>query len=381
MTEKLYDIDPYMTEFFATVLSCEAAGERFCVVLDRTAFFPCEGGQGADHGALGDAAVLDVLLRGDTLVHITDSPLAVSSVVEGQIDVARRRRMMQTHTAEHILSGVCHTLYGTTNVGFHLGDHEVTLDLDLPLTEAEVAAAEEAANRAIWENRPVRVLYPTPEELAGLDYRSKLALTEGVRLVLIEGVDLCACCAPHVASTGECGLLKVTGYMHYKGGVRLHIAVGVDALLDYRAKQEAVHTASVALSVPEGEVTAGLARFMDAAGEERRAHAATRATLRRERLLAALERGERTLTLTDITPADLRGYAEEGAALAGAPMLILLQDGAATRYALASTGEDVRPLTASLHAALGGRGGGKPTLVQGSVPASPAAMLAAMEGL
>ena len=188
MTEKLYDIEPYLTQFTATVLSCTAEGDHFRVILDRTAFFPCEGGQGADHGTLGTVQVLDVLLSRDALVHITAAPLTVGEVVCGQIDAARRHRMMQTHTAEHILSGVCRTLYGTTNVGFHLGDSEVTLDLDLPLTEQEVTVAEAAANRAIWENRPVRALYPKPEELAGLDYRSKLDLTDGVRLVVSNGI-------------------------------------------------------------------------------------------------------------------------------------------------------------------------------------------------
>lgn len=381
MTEKLYDADPHLLEFSATVLSCYAEGEHYRVILDRTAFFPCEGGQGADHGTLGAANVLDVLLEGDTLIHLTDAPLEPSAEVEGRLDVARRRRMMQTHTAEHILSGVCHTLYGTQNVGFHLGDSEVTLDLDLPLSEEEVAAAEEAANRAIWENRPVRVLYPTPEELPLLDYRAKLDLKEGVRLVEIEGVDLCACCAPHVDRTGECGLLKVTGYMHYKGGVRLHIAVGCDALADHREKQATVHAASFALSVPEREVTAGLLRLMEAAAEERRAHAATRATLRRERLLAVRARGEGHLVLTDIAPSELRAYAEEGAEVLSATILVLLPEGEVTRYALAAPSGDVRPLSASLHTALGGRGGGKPTLVQGSIPAGVEAILAALEGL
>ena len=381
MTEKLYERDPYATAFTATVLGAEEGKDGWRIRLDATAFFPCEGGQGADRGTLGTANVLDVRLEGGELYHITDAPLAVGETVEGVLDAERRLRHMRTHTAEHILSGVLFSLYGTKNVGFHLGESEVTLDLDLPLTEAEVAAAEEAANRAILENRAVRILWPTPDELATLTYRAKLDLAEGVRLVEIDGVDLCACCAPHVARTGECGLLKVTGYMHYKGGVRLHIAVGLDALDDYRQKQETVHNASVALSLPEERVTEGLARLFDTIAEGKRAMAELRAALRRERISSLLATGGRALVLEDITPADLRPYAEEAAERAGGRVLVLLPEEGGVRYAVASPVEDVRPLGNALHTALGGRGGGKPPLVQGSIPADAAAVLAVWEGL
>lgn len=378
MTEKLYDRDARLMSFDATVRDCTPKGDRFCILLDRTAFFPCEGGQGADHGTIGGACVLDAILSGDDIIHITDRPLAVGERAFCTLDAVRRRRHMQIHTAEHILSGVLHSMYGATNVGFHLGDSEVTLDLDLPLTEAEVAAAEEEANMAILANRAVRVLWPSPEELPTLNYRAKLALTEGVRLVEIEGVDLCACCAPHVSHTGECGLLKITGYMHYKGGVRLHIVAGADALADYRKKQSEVHAVSVALSVKEAEIAVGVERVLAALAEERRALSAVRATLRRERLLAAAGKGDLLAVYPDLDAAALRAYAEEGAALAEGIALILLPEGEGCRYALASLTEDVKALAASLHATLGGRGGGKPTLVQGSFPVSADTVIACL---
>ena len=62
-TIRLFDQDSYMQSFDATVLTCEPEGDRFAVVLDRTAFFPEEDGQSADGGMLGDARVLDVQER------------------------------------------------------------------------------------------------------------------------------------------------------------------------------------------------------------------------------------------------------------------------------------------------------------------------------
>ena len=377
MTTKLYENEQNLASFTATVLSCAACEGGFRVVLDRTAFFPCEGGQGADHGTLGGVNVLDAAIEGGVVTHLVDAPLPVGATVLGEVDPVRRRRHMQVHTGEHILSGTLHAMYGATNVGFHLGETEVTLDIDLALSEAELAAAEEAANRAVFEDRAVRIHYPTPAELPSLSYRAKLDLTEGVRLVEIEGVDLCACCAPHVERTGEVGLIKIVSSMHYKGGTRLHIAVGPDALADYRQKQAGVHAVSVALSVPEEEIAAGVARLSEALAEERRTVAALRAALRAERLAAATAKGgDLCLFYPDLDAVGLRQYAEEGAAMTAGFVLVASPADGGYRYALAKKGGGARVLSASLHASLGGRGGGRDELCQGSVPATREAILA-----
>ena len=71
-TEKLYYADPFLQEFTATVLSCEAAKGGFAVTLDRTAFYPEGGGQPADHGTLGSAHVTDVHEKGGVIFHTCD---------------------------------------------------------------------------------------------------------------------------------------------------------------------------------------------------------------------------------------------------------------------------------------------------------------------
>ena len=85
-TEKLYYIDPFIKDFPATVLSCEAGKNGFQVVLDCTAFYPEAGGQPADHGTLNDAKVTDVHEKGGVIFHTCDKPVETGQMVTGRID-------------------------------------------------------------------------------------------------------------------------------------------------------------------------------------------------------------------------------------------------------------------------------------------------------
>lgn len=123
-------------------------------------------------------------------------PLPVGAAVHGILDWPLRFARMQCHSGEHIASGLFHSLYGLDNVGFHLGDEEMTIDLSGPVTWDDLTRVELLANRAVAEDLPILIDFPTPEILPTLEYRSKLDLTENVRIVTVPGYDVCACCAP-----------------------------------------------------------------------------------------------------------------------------------------------------------------------------------------
>ena len=281
MTEAIFDCNPRELTFTACVLSCEErkgeAGERcWAVVLDRTAFFPEQGGQKADRGTLGGASLLDAEIHEGVITHLLDAPLEVGSEVSGEVDWGRRFDFMQQHTGEHILSGLANRLYGAENVGFHLSEREVQLDFSVQLSEEELRALERAANEAIFRDIPVKAYYPNAEELAALNYRQKKELSGAIRIVELAGVDCCACCAPHVARSSEVGILKVLSAMNYKGGTRLYIACGMRAVEDYAARIREAQQLSKLLSAPQGEFSEAVVRLRDkaAAAEQRAAETA-----------------------------------------------------------------------------------------------------------
>lgn len=226
-TEKLYDRDAFLKEFDAVVTDCRPGkGDTYLVTLDRTVFYPEGGGQPADRGDLGGAAVLDVQERDGLVLHTCDRPLTVGASVHGAIDWSRRFDHMQQHSGEHIVSGMLCAAFSCDNVGFHMGADVVTIDYNAPMTWDQVLEVEARANRYIWENHPFRAYYPAPEELAAIPYRSKKALEGPVRITEFPGADCCACCGTHVAASGQVGLVKFLSCQKLREGVRLELLCG-----------------------------------------------------------------------------------------------------------------------------------------------------------
>lgn len=367
LTEKLYYSDGHLSRFTAQVTSCEKEDGAWAVKLDRSAFFPGGGGQEADEGVLSDMKLLGLREEGEDIVHLTPAPLEPGALVEGRIDWPLRFSRMQGHSGEHILSGTVHRLFGYDNVGFHMGEEAITIDFSGELSREDLSRAELEANRAIWRDVPVRTLLPTPGELAAMDYRSKKELTGQVRIVEIEGVDLCACCAPHVSHSGEVGLLKIIDSMRHRGGTRLTLLCGEAALLDYEALHENNAAVSAALSAKRLETGGAIARVM-AEQEERRAELTK---LKRELLqlkAAALRPTEGSICIfeSDIDMITLRELVNAGSELAGKVCAGFAGTDGDYKYIIGSRTVPLRARAKEINAAIDGRGGGSDAMIQGT---------------
>lgn len=253
MTEKLYDNDSHLKEFTATVIDSYEKADGYFTVLDKTAFFPEGGGQPSDTGYLDDVRVYDVREQDGIIYHYTTKQLEKGSKVTGKIDFDRRFDFMQQHTGEHIVSGIVNSLYGYNNVGFHLNETEMTMDFDGMLTRENLLEIETLANEVIYRNAKINCYYP--ENLTDLQYRSKLDLQSGVRIVEIEECDRCACCAPHVKSASEVGIIKILDFAKNKGGIRIWAVCGKRALKDYNNRYFDTVEISSLLCTPQNEIT------------------------------------------------------------------------------------------------------------------------------
>ena len=239
---KLYEKQSYLSECEAVVTDCFTKDGFVYVRLDRTIFFPEEGGQYADLGELvyGDNTSVRLLggevtdKSGKDIIYRVESEVPVGEV-KCILNWDLRYERMQNHSGEHVLTGTIHNEFGYDNVGFHLSDDgPVTLDMNGVLTWEEVMEMERKANEVIYNNLPITDSYPTGAELANLSYRSKIEIEGQVRLITIgdrdNPIDVCACCAPHVKTTGEIGIIKVISMVNWKGGVRISMLAGRRAL-------------------------------------------------------------------------------------------------------------------------------------------------------
>ncbi len=375
-TTKLYDEDAYATDFSAKVLSCEETErdgkQMFAVILDRTLFFPEEGGQTPDTGALDNANVLDVQIDDGIITHYTDIALPVDSEVSGVIDFRHRFSHMQQHTGEHIFSGLVHNLFGYDNVGFHLSDNSVTLDFNGILSEDDIKNVERRVNEAITKDLEVKAYYITDDDVPNLNFRCKKALTGPIRIVEIPGYDICACCAPHVLRTGEIGMLKVIHSQNYKGGVRINILCGFRALDYFREEIFRLDSLCAALTTGRDKLFDNVVRLIS----ENKSLSSQLAECKQKLLLsdlidaavdeknvAVFRKKTDNMIMRNVVNALIKKHSGTVAFFSG-------DDENGYTFIAASEKENATEVTKALSKELCAKGGGKPEMVQGSVVAT-----------
>lgn len=370
-TRKLYYEDCHLVEFTASVISCEPTEKGFRVILDRTAFYPEGGGQPCDLGNLNGIPVLDVREQGEDVVHLCGEGLEPGTPVTGVIDEVRRFDLMQQHSGEHIVSGLIHQKYGWHNVGFHMGADVITIDFDGMIPAEDLPEIEAAANAAIWKNTPLHIWYPSEEELPTVPYRSKRALPWPVRVVEFPGVDICACCGVHVATTGEIGLVKLLSCVKFHQGVRIEMACGGRALALLSAVYEENRQVSQAFSAKILETGAAARRMNDALAAEK-----FKVTGLQRKLFDFIEKSyvnqKDVLHFEDgLDSTGVRELADKIAgSCVGMAAVFSGTDEAGYNFCLATREGDLRTFGKEMTQALNGRGGGKPGFIQGSVKAN-----------
>ena len=245
-SERLYYDDSYTTRFEAAVVGRGSHAGRSAVELERTFFYPESGGQLPDQGRLGEVRVVDVQAGDDGRVwHVVAGEIAEDRL-EAEVDWTRRFDSMQQHTGQHILSAAFERVANAPTVSSHLGEDRSSIEVALGDADWEtVRTIETAANRIVWENRPIerhwvseselerfRLRKPPPAERAGSGGR--------IRIVEIPEWDVSACGGTHTRHTGEVGAIKVVRWEKVRGNLRFEFLCGARALADHGWRTEAL---------------------------------------------------------------------------------------------------------------------------------------------
>lgn len=379
MTERLYYKDSFLREFDAHVLSCEEEAGRWRVTLDQTAFYPTSGGQPHDTGKLGGVPVVEVADgEGDSVVHYLSAAIPTGAV-HGEIDWPRRIDHMQQHTGQHLLSAAFLELFQMPTVSFHLGREISTIDLRTPTVVARhIEEAERRTNEIIFEDRVVRVLFGTAEELEKEGIRKKVEREGVLRAIEIEGVDRQPCGGTHLARTGEAGLLLTRKLERRKDAWRLEFACGYRALDVARRDFAVLAQAATVLSCGLPDVPSAIVKMID---EQRELHGEVK---KLEERLAEQEARELLAAAREASGTYVRvvAVAIEGASAsylsmlaakltAEAHLVALLSSRATGHVVFAQTkglAGDMNSLLRQTLKEFSGKGGGTRDFAQGSVP-------------
>ena len=371
MTDRLYYHDSYLKEFRARVV--DASPDRLRVYLDKTAFYPTSGGQPFDTGKLGNVLVADVEDEDSRIAHLLSAPLEDIDVT-GAIDWQRRFDHMQQHTGQHLLSAVLVELFDAATVSFHLGSESSSIDISRTLEPAQIRSAERRANEIVFENRPVQVTFQHSTE--NLDLRKPTEREGEIRIVSIQDLDRSACGGTHVRGTGEIGPILIRKLDRIRGNQRIEFVCGTRAVqrarADYEALSAIARTFSAQLDETPALVTAQVEKLQES-DKTRRRLSSELAQARGRELYAATPPGSdglrKILRRVESISDDLRTEAQSFTAGEKSAFLVLASD--PPSILLASSKDSGVNAGQVLKAAVtesGGRGGGSPTMAQGSVP-------------
>ena len=375
MTIKLFNDNVMLKNCQATVLACEERDGKFFVELDQTVIFPEGGGQLSDRGKINDVNVLHASEKDGRLWHECDAPVEVGAEVEVTLDWAVRLDRMQQHCGEHILSFVCWKLFDSNNIGFHMHEDTVTVDLDKALSEEELLQVEQESNAIIWENRPITVLNLESEEAAKLPMRKFNANLQGIlRIVAVENADVCTCCGTHPPVTGMVGCQKIIRAERRKQGQRLEILCGARAMAEYAKQNRILRDLATDLSAKVDEVPERYAKMKDEMAnlnEALKEKIAKLLDIEIQEVLAKAETradGAKLLHLVLDDAKTGKNLLPRVGALENTVSVILAVQLERISYFVAlgkDTAGDCRAYIKLLNDTFGGRGGGKPDGAQG----------------
>ncbi len=386
MTEKLYLIDSYLTDYDSKILEIIEYEEYFDVIFDKTPFFPGGGGQPSDKGEVGEFCVIDSYEKDGIVYHRINNKnffYKVGDIVKLSVYNEIRIERMRAHTGEHIISGVANNKFNVNNVGFHMDENGImTVDFDKHLDKADLQILELEANRSVMDNRKISVITYSQKEAEEIEFRSKIDFTDDIRIVDIAGIDKCACCAPHLKSTGEVGAIKILSSCSHRGGVRLTIICGVNAYNEFQKRYEQILNISALLCARYDDADIAVAEL----SENNKALKYELSSLRKENLYFISESIEKSDIIckffSDLFIDDLRIINNN---LIGkfstASFLFTESEPSKYNYCIFSDKLNLNKLVKDMNLRFNGRGGGKGVMVQGSLFAQKSELIKFVEEL
>ena len=215
--------------------------EYFQLVFDRTPFYAEMGGQVGDTGLIESASgeqirILNTVKENNLTIHLAERfPADTASLFTLSVDGARRQKIMNNHTATHLMHQALREILGThvEQKGSFVCDNYFRFDFShfQKVTDDEVETVERRVNALIRADFPLcEKRDATMEEARSMGAMALFGEKYGdvVRVVRFgDSVELCG--GTHTRSTGTIGLFKIVAESAVAAGVRRIEAVTGEA--------------------------------------------------------------------------------------------------------------------------------------------------------
>ena len=219
-------------------------GDAVVIVLDRTPFYAESGGQVGDSGYLAAdhlrIDITDTTKSGKAFLHhgvITQGTLQVGDTVSAQVDAEMLHATALNHSATHILHAALRDILGehVQQKGSLVDSQRLRFDFSHfeAVTPAQIKALEERVNQEIRNNTAVCTEVTDIETakakgamaLFGEKYGDEVRV-----LSMADGFSVELCGGIHAERTGDIGLFKITSEGGVAAGVRrIEAVTGVAA--------------------------------------------------------------------------------------------------------------------------------------------------------
>ena len=415
VTEPFIELAPSGTEAVFTGYSSEnlrstvVAGEcRFLddewmeIALNESPFYAEAGGQAADHGILAsgiyELPVEDVIRRDNRILHRvriepeTDREDLIETLrsekINAKVDLERRAAIARAHTATHLVHAALHEIVGesATQAGSWVGADRLRFDFNYhqALGPEDLRAVEERVTRWILDNLPVsseQMDYPDAIEagamaLFGEKYRDK------VRVIRVGGVSTELCGGTHLERSGSIGAFSILSETSVASGIRrIEALTGLEAHRMQTSRARTLSALSQRFKAKEEEILDKVEELASSRQKLRKdledLRAKQAAAGSGEMLKSAGRFGEIELFRGELSaedPKSIRAMADSiRGKLGGGPAVIRAEAGGKLSFLVLvpdalSKKIMAGELVARAAAAIGGRGGGSPTLAQAGLP-------------
>ncbi len=391
-------------------------GDRVEVILPKTGFYIESGGQVSDTGTIGavsaaeadgwEIEVSDVRRpSAGVIVHVGEVVSGrprVGDLAVAAVDANRRHDIMRNHTATHLLHRALRNVLGeqARQAGSLVAPDRLRFDFNYPeaMTPEQIELVERLVNEAVAADyRVIPAIKPRDEAIAeGATAIFSEKYGEEVRTIAIEdpncslpegaggeagqqrySYELCG--GTHLQRTSDVGVFLITAEGSAAAGVRRIEAVtgrGAHALIARRFKS--LKRAAALLSATPDQLPERLEGLLDDLSAARKEIAA----LRSEQALSVfnlhLQRAQAVsgvvVLAAEIPHADadtLRMLSDRFRAQHASGVCLLASNREGKVLLIAALTDDLVKRgwkAGDIIAAVGGRGGGKPALAQGSLP-------------